>query len=149
MMYQAQLDEIRQLVRSSQRSEDAQARVVMAIKKHFPKFHWVGIFRLEGKDLVLGPYQGKEPKGFERIPVGRGVCGTVAVTMRTEVVPDVGADARYLFCFDETRSELVVPVIKQGKLWGEITVDASEPGAFTRDEIELIEKAAQILAERV
>lgn len=149
MKYQAQLDEIRQLVRSSQRSEDAQARVVMAIKKHFLRVHWVGIFRLEGKDLVLGPYQGMEPKGFERIPVGRGVCGTVAVTMRTEVVPDVGADARYLFCFDETRSELVVPIIKQGKLWGEITADANEPDAFTRDEIELIEKAALLLAERV
>jgi len=149
MKYQARIDEIKHLVRSSQRSEDAQARVVMAIKKNFPKFHWVGIFRLIGKDLVLGPYQGKTPKGFEKIPVGRGVCGTVAITMRTEVVPDVGADARYLFCFDETRSELVVPIIKQGKFWGEITVDANEPDAFTRDDIELFEEAAQLLAERV
>ncbi|MGB9742387.1 MAG: GAF domain-containing protein [candidate division WOR-3 bacterium] len=149
MKYQAQLDEISSLIRSSQRSEDAQARVVMSLKKYFPKFNWVGIFRFTGRELVLGPYQGKVPAGFEKIPVGRGVCGTVAVTMRTEVVPDVAADARYLTCFDETRSELVVPIIKGDKLWGEITIDAREPNAFTRDEIELIEKTSQLLSEVV
>ncbi len=149
MKYQAQLNELRELVRASQRAEDAQARVVMALKKHFPDFNWVGIFQLAGKTLVLGPYQGKEPKGFEQIPVGRGICGTVAVTMRTEVVPDVSADARYLTCFSETRSELVVPIIKQGKFWGEIAIDASQPHAFTRDEIALVEEAAKLLAELV
>ncbi len=149
MKYQAQLEELRQLVNASQRSEDAQARVVMSLRKNFPEFNWVGIFRLQGKELVLGPYQGKEPRGFERIPVGRGICGTVAITMRTEVVPDVTADARYLTCFSETRSELVVPIIKEGKFWGEIAVDASRADAFTRDEIALIEAAAQLLAERV
>ncbi|MGQ9708201.1 MAG: GAF domain-containing protein [bacterium] len=149
MRYQAQLEEIKELLRASQRSEDAQARVVMSLKKNFPGYNWVGIFKLEGQNLMLGPYQGKTPKGFEHIPVGRGVCGTVAITMRTEVVPDVSADARYLVCFDDTRSELVVPIIKQGKLWGEITVDASEPDAFTRDDVELIEEVAKLLSERV
>lgn len=149
MKYQALLSEIAGLIRSSQRSEDAQARAVVALKRAFPEFNWVGIFRLEGKHLVLGPYQGKEPKGFERIPVGRGVCGTVAVTLRTEVVPDVTADARYLTCFSETRSELVVPIISEGRFWGEIAVDASRPDAFTRDEVALIEEVAKLLAERV
>jgi GAF domain-containing protein len=149
MKYQAQLQELRELIRASQRPEDALARVVLTVKRHFPKFNWVGIFRLVGNNLVLGPYQGKPPRGFEQIPVGRGICGTVAVTMRTEVVPDVNADARYLTCFSETRSELVVPIIKQGKFWGEIAVDASQPHAFTRDEIALIEEAAKLLAEVV
>ncbi len=149
MKYQAQLEEIKTLLRSSQRSEDAQARVVMALKKHFPQFSWVGIFRLAGKELVLGPFQGKFPSGYEKIPVGRGICGTVAVTMRTEVVPDVNADARYLTCFAETRSELVVPIIREEKLWGEITIDAGVANAFTRDEIELVEKVAKLLAEHV
>ncbi|MGQ9677907.1 MAG: GAF domain-containing protein [bacterium] len=149
MKYQKQFNELRELIHASQHREDAQARVVMILKKHFPDFNWVGIFRLEGKNLVLGPYQGKKPKGFERIPVGRGICGTVAVTMRTEVVPDVGADARYLTCFSETRSELVVPIIKEDKFWGEIAIDASRPHAFTRDEITLVEEAAKLLAEFV
>jgi len=149
MKYQAQLEEIKQLIRSSQRGEDAQARVVISLKKNFPQFNWVGIFQLVGRELVLGPYQGKMPVGFEKIPVGRGICGTVAVTMRTEVVPDVRADARYLTCFEETRSELVVPIIKQDKLWGEITIDADQPGVFTRDEIQLIEQTAQLLSEAI
>lgn len=149
MKYQKELHELKELLRASQHREDAQARVVMNLKKHFPDFNWVGIFRLEGKDLVLGHYQGKEPRGFERIPVGRGICGTVAVTMRTEVVPDVSADARYLTCFSETRSELVVPIIKEGKFWGEIAIDATRAHAFTRDEVMLIEEAAKLLAEIV
>jgi len=147
--YQSQLDELGELLRSAQRSEDAQARLVLFLHERFPDYHWVGIFRLQGSNLVLGPYQGRQPDKYTTIPLGEGVCGAAAVTLKTEVVPDVAADARYLVCFEETRSEIAVPVIKQGRLWGLITIDANRPNAFTRDDVQLLEAAAKLLAERV
>jgi GAF domain-containing protein len=149
MKYQEQFDEARDLIRAAQRSEDAQSRAVIFLHKAFPHYNWVGIFRLDGKNLVLGPYQGKPPVGFSTIPEGRGVCGAVAAAMKTEVVPDVAADARYMACFAETRSEIVVPVIKDGRFWGEIAIDSHRPNAFGPDDVEFLEALAKLLAERV
>ncbi len=148
MKYQAQFDETRELIRASQRSEDAQSRVVIALHKSFPNYNWVGIYRLDGKSLVLGPYQGK-PTVHTRIPVGKGICGSAAVSQKTEVVPDVEADARYLACSLETRSEIVVPIIKNGAFWGEIDIDSDRPNAFGPDDVEFLEAVAKLLPDRV
>ena len=147
MKYQAQFHELRELIRASQRSEDAQSRVVIALHKSFPYYNWVGIYRLEGKSLALGPYQGK-PTVHTRIPVGTGVCGSAALSQKTEVVPDVEADARYLACSLETQSEIVVPVIKRGAFWGEIDIDSDRPDAFGPDDVEFLEAVARLLSER-
>lgn len=149
MKHQQQFDTVRDLVRAAQRSEDAQARLVIFLRKAFPHYHWVGVFRYDGRNLVLGAYQGKTPTGFSTIPEGRGICGAVVGTMKTEVVPDVAADARYLACFTETRSEIVVPVLKDGRFWGELAIDSHEPDAFGPDDVEFLEAAAKLLAERV
>ncbi|MBM3315352.1 hypothetical protein FJY71_05880, partial [candidate division WOR-3 bacterium] len=76
MKYQSQLDEIAQLVRAAQRSEDAQSRAVIYLRQHFSHYHWVGIFRVQGQELVLGPYQGQTPAKYSTIPLGQGICGT-------------------------------------------------------------------------
>jgi len=149
MRYQNQYDTLAVLVRAANRSEDAQSRVVFYLHDNFGHYSWVGIYRLEGQELVLGAWQGKSPTPHPRIAVGNGICGDCAVSCRTEVVPDVGADARYLVCFSETRSEIVVPVVKAGKLWGEINVDSSKPDAFGPDDVEFLEATARLLAERV
>ncbi len=148
MKYQAQLDEMRELVLAAKGPEDVQARVVISLHKNFPHYNWAGIYRLEGNDLVLGPFQGK-PTVHTRIPVGTGVCGAAAVSKKTEVVPDVKADARYLACSLETRSEIVVPVIKGGVFWGEIGIDSDRPNAFSPDDVEFLEAVARLLSERL
>ena len=148
MKYQAQLHELSEFVRASKGREDAAARAVISLHKNFPQYNWVGIYRLEGKHLVLGAYQGK-PTEHVRILVGQGICGAAAVSHRTEVVPDVGADARYLACFAETSSEIVVPIIKGGKFWGEIDVDSNQRHAFGPDDVALLEAIAKLLAEWV
>jgi GAF domain-containing protein len=148
MKYQAQFDETRELIRASQRSEDAQSRVVIALHRSFPHYNWVGIYRLDGKSLVLGPYQGK-PTVHTSIPMGKGICGAAAASRKTEVVPDVEADARYLACSLETRSEIVVPIIKNGAFWGEIDIDSDRPNAFGSDDVEFLEAVARLLPERL
>jgi GAF domain-containing protein len=148
MKYQVQFDEVRELVLAAKGPEDIQSRVVISLRRSFPDYNWVGIYRLEGGDLVLGPFQGK-PTVHTRIPVGTGVCGAAAVSKKTEVVPDVQADARYLACSFETRSEIVVPVIKDGGFWGEIDIDSDRPDAFGPDDVELLEAVARLMAERL
>ena len=147
MKYQAQFDEMRELVLASKGPEDVQARAVISLHKSFPHYNWVGIYRLEGNQLSLGPYQGK-PTVHTSIPIGKGVCGAAAVSRRTEVVPDVEADARYLACSLETQSEIVVPVIKRGAFWGEIDIDSDRPDAFGPDDVEFLEAVARLLSER-
>jgi len=89
MKYQKQLDELRELVLAAKGPEDVQARVVISLHKNLPHYNWVGIYRLEGQNLVLGPFQGK-PTEHVSIPVGRGICGAAAVSKKTEVVPTSG-----------------------------------------------------------
>jgi GAF domain-containing protein len=147
MKYQREFDEVRELVLAAKGPEDMQSQVVISLHKNFPDYNWVGIYRLEGNDLVLGPFQGK-PTVHTRIPVGTGVCGAAAMSKKTEVVPDVRVDARYLACSLETRSEIVVPVIKGGAFWGEIDIDSNRPNAFGPDDVKFLEAVASLLSER-
>jgi L-methionine (R)-S-oxide reductase len=149
MKLQREFSELRDLVRAAQRSEDAQARAVLYLYENFSHYDWVGIYRLDGDELVLGAWQGEQATEHVRIRVGQGICGSCAVSCRTEVVPDVGADARYLTCFSETRSEVVVPIIRDGRFWGEIDIDSSERSAFGPDDVEFLESVAGLLAETV
>jgi putative methionine-R-sulfoxide reductase with GAF domain len=148
MKYQREFDEMRELVLAAKGPEDVQARVVISLHKNFPQYNWAGIYRLDRENLLLGPFQGK-PTEHTSIPVGRGICGAAAVSKQTEVVPDVRADARYLACSLETRSEIVVPVIKGGAFWGEIDIDSDRPDAFGPDDVEFLEAVARLLSERL
>ena len=148
MKYQRQFDEMKELVLAAKGPEDVQARTVISLHKNFPHYNWTGIYRLEGQNLVLGPFQGK-PTVHTRIPIGTGVCGSAALSQKTEVVPDVKADARYLACSLETRSEIVVPVIKNGAFWGEIDIDSDKPDAFGLDDVEFLEAVARLMADRL
>ena len=97
---------------------------------------------------MLGPFQGR-PTVHTSIPVGKGVCGAAAVSKKTEVVPDVADATRYLACSLETRSEIVVPVIKGGAFWGEIDIDSDRPNAFSADDVEFLGAVARLLFERL
>jgi len=148
MKYQKQFDEMRELVLAAKGPEDVQARVVISLHKNFPNYNWAGIYRLEGQNLVLGTFQGT-PTVHTSIPVGKGICGAAAISGKTEVVPNVDADARYLACSLETRSEIVVPVIRNGAFWGEIDIDSDRPNAFGQDDVEFLEAVAGLLSERL
>jgi len=147
--YPERLDDIAELIRGATTAEDAQARAVEHLYERFRRYDWVGIYRLEGEELVLGPWKGEAATEHVRIRVGEGVCGACAVSGRTEVVPDVSADDRYVACFSETKSEIVVPIVKKGRFWGEIDIDSSTLNAFGPDDVEFLEALAKLLAARV
>lgn len=113
-------------------------------------YHWVGIYRLEGEELVLGPYVGPETDHV-RIPVGRGVCGTAVLENKNQVVDDVRELTNYLACNLETRSEIVVLVRdpKSQAILGQIDVDGTKVKAFGKSEENFLEAAAALLAPHV
>jgi GAF domain-containing protein len=114
-----------------------------------PRYHWVGVYVLDGDTLVLHNQVGK-PTPHTRIPIAQGLCGAAARERRTIVVDDVRQDARYLACTLETRSEIVVPVLTaSGRVFGEVDIDSDEPAAFGAPDRRLVEAVAVALAARV
>ena len=111
----------------------------------FEHYSWVGIYLVEGDDLVLGPWRGPQATDHVRIPVGQGICGAAAASGETEIVDDVDADPRYLACFPSTRSEIVVPIADEGRIVGEIDIDSDRPAAFGEDDRTFLERVALIV----
>src|SRR3954462_4719567 len=122
----------------------AMERVVEILKREMPHYTWVGIYVLEGDELVLGPFLGK-PSPHTRIPIGSGICGAAARERETIIVDDVNADSRYLACSLETRSEIVVPVMSGERVLGEIDIDSDRSAAFGSADKRLLESVASLL----
>jgi GAF domain-containing protein len=120
--------------------------VVDLLHDRVEHYSWVGIYLVEGDDLVLGPWKGPEATEHVRIPVGQGVCGAAAASGKTEIVDDVNADPRYLACFASTRSEIVVPISREGRVVGEIDIDSDQPAAFGDADREFLERVAESIA---
>jgi len=120
--------------------------VVAYLHDRFPHYSWVGIYWVQGSELVLGPWKGPAATEHVRIPIGTGICGAAAASGRTEVVPDVTRDPRYLACFASTRSEIVVPIVAGGRVVGEIDIDADRVDAFSADDQRLLEAVAVALS---
>ena len=99
--------------------------------------------------MILGPWKGKHATEHTKIPIGKGICGYAAKTGRTEIVSDVSSDDRYLACFVSTRSEIVVPIRKNGKIVGEIDIDSDIPNAFDSKDAVFLEKIADMLAKHI
>lgn len=125
---------------------DAMRDVVAILKADLPHYTWVGIYLLEGEELVLGPFLGK-PSPHVRIPLNRGICGAAASEKRTIIVDDVHSDPRYLACSLETRSEIVVPIMKDGRVLGEIDIDSDRAAAFGAADHAMLERVATALAD--
>ncbi|HCN66597.1 MAG TPA: GAF domain-containing protein [Pseudomonas sp.] len=104
--------------------------------------NWAGFYLNRNEELVLGPFQGQI--ACVRIPFGRGVCGTAAATRLTQRVEDVHAFAGHIACDSASNSELVVPLIKDGRLIGVLDLDSPSIGRFTEQDQQGIEALAAI-----
>ncbi|MDB5715078.1 MAG: hypothetical protein JWO15_2475 [Sphingomonadales bacterium] len=109
--------------------------------------NWAGIYRLVDGELVLGPFQGKA--ACIRIALGAGVCGTAAATRTTQLVEDVHAFPGHIACDAASRSELVVPLIRDGELLGVIDLDSPVVARFDAVDAAGCEGVAALLATRI
>ncbi len=106
-------------------------------------FWWTGFYFVDGEQLVLGPFQG--PLACTRIPYGKGVCGTAWKEGRTLVVPDVEQFPGHIACSSESRSEIVVPIFKNGKVWAELDIDSKELNTFDEIDKQWLERIVGIV----
>jgi L-methionine (R)-S-oxide reductase len=110
-----------------------------------PDLNWVGFYFLQGGELVLGPFQGKV--ACVRIAVGQGVCGTAAKRRETVVVPDVHAFPGHIACDAASRSEIVVPLIQDGRLLGVLDLDSPELARFDQEDALGLNAAVDLLLQ--
>jgi L-methionine (R)-S-oxide reductase len=144
--YRDALEAVERILARGGDADDVLRQVVELLHDRCAHYSWLGIYLVEGDDLVLGPWKGPEATEHVRIPVGQGICGAAAASGRTEIVDDVNADSRYLACFASTRSEIVVPIAYQGRVVGEIDIDSDEPAAFTEDDRIFLERVATLIS---
>jgi GAF domain-containing protein len=129
--------------------EDLLLRICELLKQEIYHYDWVGFYILdqEKNELVLGPYVGK-PTQHTHIAVGKGICGQVAESGRTMVVQDVTQVENYISCGLDVQSEIVVPVLKDGKFVAELDIDSHSPAPFTPDDSEFLAKVCELLTDR-
>ncbi|MEC0247618.1 GAF domain-containing protein [Paenibacillus chitinolyticus] len=109
--------------------------------------NWVGFYLLEGEQLVLGPFQGLP--ACVRIPLGRGVCGTAAQKRETLVVEDVEQFPGHIACDAASRSEIVVPLVKDGELLGVLDIDSPNLARFDETDRVMLERFVTELAAQL
>ena len=123
------------------------ANVAALLWEFLPDVNWTGFYRVVGGELVLGPFAGRP--ACIRIPFGQGVCGAAAARGETKLVPDVHAFPGHIACDAASRSELVVPVIRNGQVVAVIDLDSPELARFDEEDAAGIEALAALLSERI
>ena len=138
----AQLLAQAQALLHGERDRIANAANLSALVNHsLPDLNWVGFYLYDGKELVVGPFQGLP--ACVRIPLDKGVCGAAARTRTTQRVADVHAFPGHIACDSASRSELVVPLVVDGGLIGVFDLDSPSPDRFDADDQAGIEAIAQ------
>ncbi len=135
--YQSIIPQIRALIDGEPDLVANLANVVAALKEQFGWF-WIGFYLVKHEELVLGPFQG--PVACTRIKKGRGVCGASWERAETLIVPDVEAFPGHIACSNLSKSEIVVPVIRNDKVIGVLDVDSDRLNSFDDDDKQYLEE---------
>ena len=123
------------------------ANVAALLWETLPELNWAGFYRNVGGELVLGPFQGRP--ACIRIPFGKGVCGTAAASRTPQCVADVNVFPGHIACDAVSRSELVVPIVKNDVLLGVLDLDSPVPGRFDSIDLERILELVRRISDRL
>ena len=136
------LPQIRSLIEGEPDMIANLANVAAALKEAFD-FFWVGFYLVKGEELVLAPFQG--PVACTRIRKGRGVCGVAWQEKQAQVVPDVDAFPGHIACSSLSRSEIVVPLIRNDEVWGVLDIDSDKLGFFDETDLRYLKEISTYL----
>ncbi|MFQ5770132.1 MAG: GAF domain-containing protein [bacterium] len=142
------LEELKKYISFENNLDQCLKKIVQLLKQNYPKYTWVGIYLVEGNELTLHNYLGR-PTSLTSIPIDQGICGAAVQEKRAIIVPEVNADARYLACSVETRSEIVVPIMAKDSVLGEIDIDSDFKDIFHEGDVEILEQCAAVVAGKM
>lgn len=145
-IYRAIIPQISSLVSTENDLIANLANVAAVIHEAF-SFFWVGFYIVRGEELVLAPFQGT--LACTRIRKGRGVCGVAWATAQTQLVPDVDLFPGHIACSSASRSEVVVPILKNGLVIAVLDIDSDQPNDFAAVDVEYLEQIIKILENEV
>ena len=140
--YEALLPQIKAVVEDEPDLIANMANVAAMLHETFG-FWWTGFYRVEGQELVLGPFQG--PMACTRRTKGRGVCGTAWAEAQTQVVPDVDQFPGHIACSSASRSEIVVPIFKEGEVIAVLDIDSAQLNTFDQTDRRYLEQVVEML----
>ncbi len=140
--YEALLPQIKAVVEDEPDLIANMANVAAMLHETFG-FWWTGFYRVEGQELVLGPFQG--PMACTRIKKGRGVCGTTWAEAQTQVVPDVDQFPGHIACSSASRSEIVVPIFQEGEVIAVLDIDSAQLNTFDQTDRRYLEQVVEML----
>jgi GAF domain-containing protein len=123
------------------------SNLTAALKQSFDKISWVGFYIYDGSKLYLGPFQGKV--ACTEIQIGKGVCGTSAMHNKTLIVPDVDKFPGHIVCDAESKSEIVIPILKENQLYGVLDVDSTIYNAFDDSDKKYLEEITNFLSKEI
>jgi L-methionine (R)-S-oxide reductase len=139
--------QLRNLLSKNENAISNLANFSALLKQTFEKINWVGFYLFDGKELYLGPFQGKVACTI--IQTGKGVCGTSAQKKETIIVPDVNQFPGHIFCDPDSKSEIVIPVLKNDKLFGVLDLDSSSLNSFDETDKKYLEEFVNFLSSEI
>ena len=140
--YQSILPQIQAIVEDESDVIANLANICAALKQQFGWF-WIGFYLLKGNELVLGPFQG--PIACTRIAKGRGVCGSAWQQQQVIVVPDVDQFPGHIACSSDSKSEIVLPIMKNGECVGVLDIDSDELNQFDEIDAEYLKQLMSVI----
>ena len=145
--YQLLIKQIKSLLRKEDNLITNLSNFTAALKQTFSKISWVGFYLFDGSKLYLGPFQGKV--ACTEIQIGSGVCGTSAKERKTIIVDDVDNFPGHIACDVESRSEIVVPIFKEEKIFGVLDLDSTDYNSFNETDKKYLEELVNFLSEEI
>jgi L-methionine (R)-S-oxide reductase len=149
ILFDSILEKVEEILeRPSERDEKLSA-ICSLLQGQISHYDWVGFYLVDQenkRELVLGPYIG-EPTDHVRIPFGRGICGQAGEREETFVIQDVSKETNYLSCSSKVKSEIVVPIFRDGEVVGELDIDSYTISPFTDEERKFLEQICVIISD--
>lgn len=145
--YKFLISQIKLLLDKDDNSLSNLSNFTAALKQTFRKISWVGFYLYDGEKLFLGPFQGKV--ACTSIAIGKGVCGTSAKLKTTIIVPDVSKFPGHISCDPDSNSEIVIPIIKDGNLFGVLDLDSTDLNSFSEVDKKYLEEICQFLVTEI
>jgi GAF domain-containing protein len=145
--YKILIKQVKSLLRKEDNLITNLSNFTAALKQTFTKISWVGFYLFDGTKLYLGPFQGKV--ACTEIQIGSGVCGTSAQKRETVIVPDVEKFPGHIACDVESRSEIVVPIFKEEKLFGVLDLDSTDYNSFNETDKKYLEELVNFLSKEI